>query len=146
MKTDKTQIAEKLNLLLADYQIYYQNLRGLHWNVKGPKFFVLHEKYEEYYHEAAEAIDEVAERILMIGGKPFHTFNEYLGNAQLKEAGYITDAKEGVEVTLENNKHLLKKFYEVIELAEGDEATVALMSDFIVATEKRIWMLDSTLK
>src|SRR5690554_3249163 len=137
MKTDRTQIAEKLNKLLADYQIYYQNLRALHWNVEGPKFFVLHEKYEEYYHEAADAIDEVAERILMIGGKPHHTFQEYINNAELKEADYTTDAKRGVEIALENNKHLLKSFYDILGTAEGDEGTVALMSDFIVAAEKR---------
>ena len=48
----KTEIANELNSLLANYQIYYQNLRGFHWNIQGRNFFELHEKFEElyYYH------------------------------------------------------------------------------------------------
>ncbi|MFP4264165.1 MAG: Dps family protein, partial [Halomonas sp.] len=44
-----SQLAEKLNELLANYQIFYMNVRGYHWNVKGPQFFQLHEKFEELY-------------------------------------------------------------------------------------------------
>jgi starvation-inducible DNA-binding protein len=144
MKTN-LELVEKLNKLLADYQIYYQNLRGLHWNVKGAQFFMLHEKYEELYDEAAEVIDEVAERILMIGGKPLHSFGDYLKTAELKEAGYITEGKKGIEVVLENSRYLLKSFNEILEMADGDEGTVAMMSDLIGTTEKRIWMLEACL-
>ncbi len=146
MKTNNPQLAEKLNKLLADYQIYYQNLRSLHWNVKGPQFFMLHEKYEHLYNEAAEVVDEVAERILMIGGKPLHTFADYLKTAELKEAGYIEEGIKGIEVVLENSRHLLNSLYQILELAEGDEGTVAMMSDLIGATEKRIWMFESCLQ
>lgn len=145
MKTNNSKLVERLNQLLADYQIFYQNLRGLHWNVKGAQFFMLHEKYEELYNEAAESVDEIAERILMVGGQPLHTFADYLKVAELKEAGFISDSKKGVEVVLENSRYLLKSFNEILELAGGDEGTSALMSDLIGATEKRIWMLESTL-
>jgi starvation-inducible DNA-binding protein len=145
MKTNNSKLVERLNQLLADYQIFYQNLRGLHWNVKGPQFFMLHEKYEELYNEAAESVDEIAERILMVGGQPLHTFTDYLKVAKLKEAGFISDGKKGVEVVLENSRYLLKSFGEILEIADGDEGTSALMSDLIGATEKRIWLLESTL-
>jgi starvation-inducible DNA-binding protein len=145
MKTNNSKLVERLNQLLADYQIYYQNLRGLHWNVKGAQFFMLHEKYEELYNEAAESVDEIAERILMVGGQPLHTFTDYLKVAELKEAGLISEGKKGVEVVLENSRYLLKSFNEILELADGDEGTYALISDLIGATEKRIWMLESTL-
>ena len=36
-----------LSLLLADLQVFYSNLRGFHWDVKGHGFFVMHSKYEE---------------------------------------------------------------------------------------------------
>lgn len=146
MKKQNPQLVEKLNKLLADYQIYYQNLRSLHWNVKGPQFFMLHEKYEFLYNEAAEAVDEVAERILMVGGKPLHTFADYLKTAELKEAGDVEDGKMGIEVVLQNSRHLLNSFYQILELAEGDEGTAAMLSDLIGATEKRIWMFESCLK
>src|SRR5690554_926952 len=139
------KVVDKLNKLLADYQIFYQNLRALHWNVKGVQFFMLHEKYEEYYNEAAETIDEIAERILMIGGKPLHTLASFLEQAELKEAEYNTEGRKGVEVVLENSRYLLKCFNEILNEAEGDEGTVAMLSDLIASTEKRIWMLESSL-
>ena len=96
MSNKNQKVIDKLNGLLADYQIYYQNLRGLHWNVKGAMFFSLHEKYEEFYNVAAEVIDEIAERILMLDGQPLHTFGDYLKNAGLKEVSNVSGGKEGV--------------------------------------------------
>jgi starvation-inducible DNA-binding protein len=147
MNTKNQKVTEKLNQLLADYQIYYQNLRGLHWNVKGAMFFMLHEKYEEYYNEAAEVIDEIAERILMVGGQPLHTFADYLKTASLKVVSNVSDGKEGVQIVLDDTRYLLNSFREILELAgeTGDEGTVALMSEWIGAAEKRIWMLESCM-
>ncbi|MCY1720943.1 DNA starvation/stationary phase protection protein [Prolixibacteraceae bacterium Z1-6] len=147
MNTKNQVVAEKLNSLLADYQIYYQNLRGLHWNVQGNMFFMLHEKYEELYNQASEVIDEIAERILMLGGQPFHTFGEYLKNAQLEEAVNVSDGKEGVEIVLNYTEYFLKQFNEILAQAQevGDEGTAGLMSEWIGFAEKQIWMLKSYL-
>ena len=147
MKTKNQDVIEKLNKLLADYQIYYQNLRGLHWNVKGAMFFMLHEKYEELYNQASEVIDEIAERILMLGGEPLHTFGGYVQTATLNELKNVSDGKKGVEAVLENTRFLLERFKEILDIAEqnGDEGTAALMSDWIGFAEKQIWMLESYL-
>jgi starvation-inducible DNA-binding protein len=149
LTTAKTQdVVTVLNQLLADYQIYYQNLRGLHWNVTGNMFFSLHEKYENYYNEAAEVVDQLAERILTIGGKPAHTFADYLSVSGLKELDDISDGKKGVEAVLENSKYLLGLIRRGSEVASaaGDEGTVALLSELTGSTEKRIWMLTAFLK
>ena len=58
--------------------MFYTNLRGLHWNVKGNRFFGLHAKYEELYNDAAEKVDEIAERLLQLGATPENRFSEYL--------------------------------------------------------------------
>ena len=65
-----TGVTSALHQLLADFQVHYTNLRGMHWNIKGHGFFVLHEKFESMYDDTAEKIDEIAERILMLGGVP----------------------------------------------------------------------------
>ena len=70
-------LANDLNNLLANFQIYYQNLRGIHWNIKGKRFFDLHEKFEELYNDANVKVDEIAERILTLGVTPIHTFEDY---------------------------------------------------------------------
>ena len=66
-----TKIAEELNHLLANFQIYYQNLRGIHWNIKGKRFFDLHVKFEELYNDANMKVDALAERVLTSRILPF---------------------------------------------------------------------------
>ncbi len=146
--TVKTQeIVNELNQLLADYQIFYQNLRGLHWNVKGRLFFNLHSMYEKLYTESAEVVDEIAERILMLDGTPLHTFADYVKVAQLESVSNVSNGEEGLQITLENTQYLLSKFRNILSLASenDDEGTVGLMSELIGASEKREWMLKSTL-
>jgi len=140
-------VAKSLNSLLADYEIYYQNLRGFHWNIKGKDFFVLHAKFEELYNEAAENIDEIAERILTLGELPVHSYSEFLQLAQIKEAKNVTEGKKSVEITLENLNQLVSKKREIIKEAanNGDDGTVTLLSDILTKEEKTIWMLSTFL-
>lgn len=143
--TDKT--IEGLQRLLANLQLYYTNLRGFHWNVVGPHFFGAHEKYEEYYDETADAVDEVAERILMLGGVPAHNFSDYLKIATIKESAVETDRKEIGKLILDYLKELLQVEREVLETASdaNDEGTVALMSDLISDHEKAVWMIAASI-
>jgi starvation-inducible DNA-binding protein len=141
-------LVKKLNSLLANYEIYYQNLRNFHWNVTGPNFFELHAKFEELYNAATLAIDETAERILTLGERPFSSFSEYIENSEIKEAKEVHDAKKMVEIVKENLNILLKLERSVLESAgeQNDEGTVSLMSDYITAKEKTVWMLSAYLK
>jgi starvation-inducible DNA-binding protein len=45
-----SSVVASLQQLLADFQVYYTNLRGFHWNIKGHGFFVLHSKFEELFN------------------------------------------------------------------------------------------------
>ena len=139
------KIANGLNTLLSDYQIYYQNLRALHWLVKGEKFFILHEKYEEWYDEAADTIDEIAERILMIDGIPMHTYDDFMKESEIEPVKNIRDGKQGIIIVMNNSNQLLERMRIVLKAADesGDEGTIDLLSGLIGSTEKRIWMLRS---
>ncbi len=146
-KADSKEIAEKLNELLANYHLYYQNLRGFHWNIKGVHFFQLHAKFEELYNVALTRIDEIAERILTIGQKPLHTFSDYVRVASIKEAGNLSGDIETVKATHENLTLLLNLEREILSLASetGDEGTVGLLSEDINENEKTLWMLNAFL-
>ena len=135
----------KLNELLANYQMYYQNLRGFHWNIKGNSFFELHAKFEELYTSANLAVDEIAERILTLEGTPQHTFSSYLAASKISEAQDVSSAKETVATTIKNLGVLLEIERELLELSEeaNDEGTNSLMSDYIKEQEKVLWMLRS---
>jgi len=138
---------EKLNQLLSSYQMHYQNLRSLHWNIKGKEFFELHLKYEELYTRAQVIIDDLAERILSIGHTPSSQFSVYLQNSLIKENGIISDGKNGVSYILEAQKSLLQLERELLELSDqkNDEGTNALMSDLIREKEKTNWMFRAYL-
>ncbi|MBO6881628.1 Dps family protein [Winogradskyella sp.] len=142
------KLAEELNILLADYEIFYQNLRGLHWNIKGKEFFELHDKFEELYKDAFVKIDEIAERILTLEAVPLHVYSDYLKTTKIKEEKNVSDGTKGVQVVINNFKNLVEKEREILAIAADadDEGTVSLMSDYISQTEKTLWMFNSYLK
>jgi len=146
-KVKAEELVIELNDLLANYQLFYQNLRGLHWNIKGKEFFELHLKFEELYDDAVIKVDEIAERILTLEGEPLHTFSDYLKTAEIKEEKSIINGTQGVEIVVKNFSTLIKKERVILSLASNadDEGTVSLMSDYISQTEKTLWMLDSYL-
>lgn len=147
-KNKAIELSNNLNELLADYQLFYQNLRGMHWNIKGREFFELHVKFEEYYDDAVIKIDEIAERILTLEGEPLHSFTDYLKVSKIAESKNITNGVEGVKIIISNFQVLILKERSILELAAdaSDEGTVSLMSDYISETEKTLWMLNSYLK
>ncbi|NDK55201.1 Dps family protein [Pontibacter fetidus] len=146
-KEDSKQIADKLNELLANYHLYYQNLRGFHWNIKGANFFQLHAKFEELYNSALARIDAIAERILTIGQPPLHTFSHYLKVSTIKEASNLSSDNETVTTTHHNLTVILQLEREIMSLATetGDEGTVSLLSEDINEIEKTLWMLNAFL-
>ncbi len=137
------KVVEGLKQLLADFQVFYTNLRGFHWEIKGHGFFVLHEKFENMYDDAAEKVDELAERILMLGGVPENKFSEYLKVAQIKEVSGVSCGEEAVKHILDTFSYLIGEERKVLSLASeaNDESTVALMSDYLTEQEKTVWML-----
>lgn len=146
LNTEKSkQLAKQLNDLLANYQVFYTNTRGYHWNIKGEKFFELHLKFEELYNDLVLKVDEIAERILNLGARPAHNFSEYLKTADIKETSNLTGAQETVNSVLESLKILLVKQLTILELSgeADDEGTNALMSDYIREQEKLVWMYNA---
>ena len=148
---DKEKIAltvDELNILLADYHLYYQKLRNFHWNVIGKNFFDLHEKFEELYTDARVKIDEIAERILTLRYHPMSNLKDYLETSSIEEASSKLTDKQMVSTILDNHSVLLKQMSKVVEKAENanDEGTIDLIGAYIRELEKSSWMLDAFRK
>lgn len=135
-------LAERLNILLANYQIFYMNTRGFHWNIKGNNFFELHLKFEELYNDSLIKIDEIAERILTLGYTPLHSHSDYLNSASIQEAKDISNGEDAIQLILKGYETLLPLERELLALSgvSDDEGTNALMSDYIREQEKSVWM------
>ena len=142
------QLAEKLNVLLANYSIFYQNSRGYHWDVRGEKFFELHAKFEELYTDLLLKIDEVAERILTLGHLPNHNYTEYKKDSSIKESPQVSDGIKAMGDILGSFKVIITLQRDILDLSAdaGDEGTNALMSDYIRSQEKLVWMYSAFLK
>jgi len=149
LDTNKSKnLAEQLNILLANYQLFYINVRGFHWNITGDKFFELHAKFEELYNDLLMKVDEVAERILTLGYTPLHTFSDYIVTSTIKEAKNISDGRKAIQNIVAGFSNLISLEREILELSSGagDEGTNALMSDYIREQEKLVWMYSAYLK
>ena len=141
-KTNKT--VEQLNVLLADYHLYYQKLRNFHWNVQGTNFFDLHEKFEEMYDDAKLKVDEIAERILTLRHSPQSNLTDYLKITNLEESPSNLDDAKMVDILLEDHGKIITQMRKVVSVADeaGDEGTIDLIGAYIRELEKTSWMLD----
>ena len=139
-------VVENLHDLLANYHIYYQNLRGCHWNIKGPHFFTLHEKFEELYTAAITTIDELAERILTLGKDPESRYTVFEKQSEIKEIETIgMKDTDMVKAIIENLSILISLERDLLTLTSeaNDEGSNDMVNAFMQFNEKQNWMLRS---
>ncbi|MUK59187.1 DNA starvation/stationary phase protection protein, partial [Pseudomonas aeruginosa] len=74
--SNQQDVVKELNQQVANWTVAYTKLHNFQWYVKGPNFFSLNVKLEELYNEASQYVDELAERILAVGGNPVGTLTE----------------------------------------------------------------------
>ena len=141
------QLHSLMNTQLTNWTVLYTKLHNYHWYVKGPHFFTLHEKFEEFYTETATYIDDIAERLLTIGGQPVGTLKETLEMATIQEASGSEKADEMVEIILQDFKIIANDIETLLEVADEakDEETGDLFLGIKAALEKHMWMLQSYL-
>lgn len=140
-------VKSRLNMLLADAVVYHYKLHNYHWFVKGHRFEELHEKFEELYNNASKDLDEVAERVLSVGGEPLGTLAECLKISQLDEETGRPTPEEMLKNVIADLKMRHTTSMSTIEAAEGegDRGTANLLDDMNDRIEKDLWMLESSL-
>ncbi len=139
---------EALNQLIADATVFYQKCRHYHWNVEGRHFFELHEQFETFYTHWADVIDDLAERVRALGGRPIHTLATVLQHATLDEDPAIPDADEMVRRLSADLERMHGAIGEERDQAaeQYDQGTADLMADIQDHIEKDLWMLKAWLK
>lgn len=139
------KVIERLNGLLADAVVSYYKIHNYHWLVSGHRFKELHETFEELYENAHTDLDELAERVLTIGGAPLGSLKQALEHSAIKEETDRRDAETMIRLTLDDLKTRLGRVREVAAVADehNDRGTAALMDDLIQRIEKTAWMLHS---
>jgi starvation-inducible DNA-binding protein len=144
-RNEAGEIVEALNLLLCNYSVLYQKIRNYHWNVTGGDFFDIHEKLEEEYLAAAENIDDIAERVRILGFFPISTLKQYLEHSEISEPEGLTASGDMIGSVVEDYETLLSFMVDVADLAveHGDLGTETLMRKMIERTEQKHWMFSA---
>lgn len=140
-------VTDVLNRQIANWNVLFVKLHNFHWYVKGNQFFTLHLKFEELYNEAAQHIDELAERLLAIQGKPPATMKQYLELSSIKEATNTENANQMVESLIKDFDTVIAESKDGMEAAQaaGDEPTSDMLLAIHTSLEKHRWMLVSFL-
>lgn len=140
-------IVNELNKLLSSYHIFYINVRGYHWNVKGEHFFSLHEQFEQLYTQLQLQIDEIAERILTLGGTPLHAYSDFTESSKIEEDKNVFDGRQCVAGLVKGLQELIEEQRAVIETADeaSDEGSADLLTGYVQEQEKLIWMYNAFL-
>lgn len=142
-----SKLHDAMNVQLSNWAVLYVKLHHFHWYVKGPHFQTLHAKFEELYDLAAEKLDELAERILTIGGRPLSTMKEYLERAELQEADKSGSEANMLQQAVQDLRALVAGLQTTAKLADeaGDDATTDLFVGQIGELQKQIWLLSASL-
>ena len=143
----KKTLNNQLNDLVATWSVLYTKLHNYHWYVSGPSFFTLHAKFEELYNETTLTLDEIAERILALGGKPVATLKEHLELSLVEEASGKESAEEMVQTIISDFSVMMDALNKAMETAAeaGDDRTEDLLNAKFQSLEQHSWMLSAFL-
>lgn len=134
----------KLNALLANVTVEYHKLQNQHWYVSGPDFFQAHAQLESLYDELLPAIDDVAELILTLGGRPIASLAEVLQQATIAErADEPLSSADAFANVRSDYQALLDQVTAIKEAAdaESNHLVSAKMDEYVASLSKTLWML-----
>jgi starvation-inducible DNA-binding protein len=147
---NSAQVAQSLNVLLADEHVLYIKTRRAHWNVEGPDFLTIHRFFEEQYKQLEQIIDDVAERIRTIGHYAEATLAGFLAETHLSEetrgkndsAGFMKALLGDHESIIIHLRENVKRYDEEWK----DVGTTDFITGLMETHEKMAWMLSAHLK
>ncbi len=144
-----SKVIQILQQIQADSLVFYTKLHNLHWNVEGLMFKPIHEATEKIYDEFADVFDDVAERIIQLGGSPYVMLSDIIKNAKIKEESATKfQSAQVLKIILDDFEYFMKLFKELSDEADNakDKVTADYANGILSNLEKEIWMLKVQLK
>lgn len=141
-----SDVENKLSVLLADTYALYLKTQNFHWHVRGSQFKSLHELFEGQYQELAEAVDLLAERLIILGHKAPATFKAFEQLKTIKDGDSSLTAKEMVMTLAQDHTSLIRDLNDAMKVVQknNDEGTVSILAERIASHEKSRWMLSAS--
>lgn len=139
---------EVLNQAVADLYVAHIALHQVHWYMRGRGFMVWHPKMDEYIDSLDGYLDEISERLITLGGKPYSTLTEFLQHSEIEEeVGEFRNVEESLERVLSIYRYLITLFQKALDVTdeEGDDVTNDIFVGAKADLEKTVWMLTAEL-
>lgn len=142
---DKTELIEKMKVLLASTFSLYLKAHNYHWNVTGPNFAQYHEFFGDFYEEVHDSVDTTAEEIRKLGGFAPGALSRYSELSVVVDETMIPEPAIMFARLSNDNDSVIRVLYEARQLADeaGAYGTVNYLEDRISTHEKHAWMLKS---
>ena len=137
-----------LNQVVADLYVAHIALHQVHWYMRGRGFLVWHPKMDEYMDALDGHLDEISERLITLGGKPYSTLTEFLQHSEIEEeVGEFRNVEESLERVLEIYRYFITLFQKALDVTdeEGDDVTNDIFVGAKADLEKTVWMLAAEL-
>jgi starvation-inducible DNA-binding protein len=146
--TVRQQIAQQIALILSDEYILFTKTQNFHWNLIDPRFFSLHKFFEELYEGLAKFIDELAERIRILGERSPGSLKEFLEMSSLEESEGALTGDQMLQELIDNHEFMIRQLRDKIQYVNNfkDDGTGDLFIQILRFHEKSAWMLRSHLK
>lgn len=139
---------EVLNQAVADLYVAHIALHQVHWYMRGRGFMVWHPKMDECMDSLDGYLDEISERLITLGGKPYSTLTEFLQHSEIEEeVGEFRNVEESLERVLSIYRYLITLFQKALDVTdeEGDDVTNDIFVGAKADLEKTVWMIAAEL-
>ena len=140
-------VIKNLETIVANSYALAVKTQNYHWNVTGPNFKSLHEMFDVQYTDLAAAVDEIAERIRMLGSKIDASFEAFNKLSKIKNGNKNLSSSEMLKDLASGHKIIVKMLREGLVIAQknNDEAIADLLITRVEAHDKNIWMIEASL-
>ncbi|MFT4261197.1 MAG: Dps family protein [Candidatus Woesearchaeota archaeon] len=134
-----------LNNVLSDLYVLNTKTKNFHWNVKGPRFIMLHEFFQKHYEAMDDFVDELAEQMKILGQSPVGTLSNFLKSSHIKESDKVLSEDDMLKELLADHKHMVLALKEVIKKYDSEPGAEDMLIELLRFHEKTVWMIESHL-
>jgi starvation-inducible DNA-binding protein len=148
-ETIRGKAVELLNARLADAIDLQTQTKQAHWNVKGPNFIALHELFDKINEDVEDYVDDLAERVVQLGGVAEGTARMAAKRSTLDEySANVGDGHGHVEALSTALAAFGKSARKGIDRANevGDLDTADLFTEISRGIDKWLWFVEAHLQ
>jgi starvation-inducible DNA-binding protein len=146
--TSDSPVVQGLRRQVGNAFVLYANYKHYHWQTFGPLFRDMHKLFDDLAKEVLGTLDELAERVRMIGQDPPAHLIEASDLATVAPAAPHSNLREMVEEADKNVLVVIREMRHAAKLADehDDPGTADVFTRTVQIHEKHEWFLREILR